>query len=595
MKSLSTTLLSSFSQQQQSRSSLLLLSSSLIFTITSLPLQLWKTCASINSTKTLFSYSIIMKIISVLIMLMHYMECNSIPPYRHGLARYYQPQSPPPSVNTYQIPSTFTSYSITLPVHPSPINIERNIPNGPYQQSYYQPPPKYQPQPQYCPETGRTVCSKVPYYPSDEVFSVVKMARAKRFNISSEFVDESENDSEPYFEDDFGEEYGDTYPSYPYSEPYDRQPSPPPPPSPGQQYQYQQQQQQQQQQPYRSQQYRYRMNSVTINHEQPQQHPSVVQHYHNLDWKYFRNMMSRNVFPVIQNNPRSIGDISIPNGLTGTTTPIINRNSRTFDTNDQIHGSVKSMYSPNGDQSFSTNHFNNNNHNGGRNGARGHSRYKRQADEAPISIEPLCPSRTILLEPKAALNDRRQWKYVVNLADRDRRLRQAIKVEVCMTPNAPCSNQISLPFGFVSRCRQKYIKKKLISLDESGQSISSENFFAPSCCVCEVSRGNPSIPPTSVPSTPGNLATSATGSSVSIQTESSLRRFDDSATITSKRKKHKHTFSTEKFDIDRPQADAPIIIPQTTKQTDIENRKTRNNHVINQPNDNNIVTGGIKT
>ncbi|OTF82161.1 hypothetical protein BLA29_003379 [Euroglyphus maynei] len=424
-------------------------------------------------------------------MLIHYMDCQSNPPYRHGLSRYYQQQSPP---NSYPLPSIFTSYSITLPVYQSSPNNnnERNIPYGPYQQSYYQPPPKFQPKPQYCPETGRTVCSKVSYYPSDEVFMVVKMARAKRFNISSEFVDESENDSEPYFEDDF-------------------------------------------------------------------------------DWKYFRNMMSPNGFSVIKNNPSFQRDIPIQNSMTRTT----------LETNNQIHGSLKSMYSSNGDQSFSNNHFNNHNNMG----VHGHSRYKRQADETPISIEPLCPSRTILLEPKAALNDRRQWKYVVNLADRDRRLRQAIKVEVCMTPNAPCSNQISLPFGFVSKCRQKYIKKKLISLDESGQSISSENFFAPSCCVCEVSRGNPSIQPTSVssPSGPNNLDTAASmsssGSPVSIQTESSKKRLDEGSKQSSKQKQ-------VKFDIDRPQSDAPIIIRKNN-----ENRKTRNNH----PNDGNKkLIEGIK-
>lgn len=56
--------------------------------------------------------------------------------------------------------------------------------------------------------------------------------------------------------------------------------------------------------------------------------------------------------------------------------------------------------------------------------------------------------------------------------------------------NEPCSNQISLPFGFVSRCKQKYIKKKLLSLDPDGQGTSSENFFVPSCCVCEIVRVN---------------------------------------------------------------------------------------------------------
>ncbi|CAG2112665.1 unnamed protein product, partial [Medioppia subpectinata] len=75
-----------------------------------------------------------------------------------------------------------------------------------------QPPTKksFLPTPQHCPDTGRTVCADVkPFYPSDDVFDVIRAAKAKRFNISSEFVDESLNDEEPHF--------------------YDQQPPPPPP------------------------------------------------------------------------------------------------------------------------------------------------------------------------------------------------------------------------------------------------------------------------------------------------------------------------------------------------------------------------------
>src|SRR5699024_3903978 len=71
-----------------------------------------------------------------------------------------------------------------------------------------------------------------------------------------------------------------------------------------------------------------------------------------------------------------------------------------------------------------------------------HARYKRQAssnnrggsgggNSNQIPIEPVCPRRVILIEPKAALNDKRQWKFIVNLSERDPRLKQAIKVEVC--------------------------------------------------------------------------------------------------------------------------------------------------------------------
>lgn len=54
----------------------------------------------------------------------------------------------------------------------------------------------------------------------------------------------------------------------------------------------------------------------------------------------------------------------------------------------------------------------------------------------------------------------------------------------------PCSSRLSLPFGFESRCRQKYIKKKLLSLNADGQGTSEDNFFIPSCCVCEITRLN---------------------------------------------------------------------------------------------------------
>lgn len=58
------------------------------------------------------------------------------------------------------------------------------------------------------------------------------------------------------------------------------------------------------------------------------------------------------------------------------------------------------------------------------------------------------------------------------------------------TPDEPCSGEISLPFGFVSKCKQKFIKKKLLALDADGQGTSAENFFIPSCCVCHVTRTN---------------------------------------------------------------------------------------------------------
>lgn len=46
-------------------------------------------------------------------------------------------------------------------------------------------------------------------------------------------------------------------------------------------------------------------------------------------------------------------------------------------------------------------------------------------------VEDVCKTKHIIIEPKVALNDRSEWKYIVNLGERDVRLRQTIRVELC--------------------------------------------------------------------------------------------------------------------------------------------------------------------
>ncbi|XP_076349562.1 uncharacterized protein LOC143246551 [Tachypleus tridentatus] len=104
--------------------------------------------------------------------------------------------------------------------------------------------------------------------------------------------------------------------------------------------------------------------------------------------------------------------------------------------------------------------------------------------------EPACAIRSTFISPKAALSDKSEWKYIVNVAERDPRLRQVIRVDICSSPDESCSSQVSLPLGYTSRCMQKYIKKKLLSLDADGQGTSEENFFVPSCCLCQISRSS---------------------------------------------------------------------------------------------------------
>ena len=236
---------------------------------------------------------------------------------------------------------------------------------APYRKYYKQ----YLPGPQFCPETGRTVCSKVtPFYPIDEVFSVVKMARAKRFNISSEFVDESENDAEPHFEID-----------EPFPEPEPFLSSPPQHLShfgqvhPGLVYGH--------------------TEASHVGFSKP------IAHFHNFDYKpYFggKHDFRATVSPPYHHKTIYSSSYSAAPINTGISYTAAASSATMID----------------------------------------HARYKRQTvngNEAgdQIPIEPICPSRIILIEPKAALNDRRQWKFIINLSERDPRLKQAIKVEVC--------------------------------------------------------------------------------------------------------------------------------------------------------------------
>lgn len=56
------------------------------------------------------------------------------------------------------------------------------------------------------------------------------------------------------------------------------------------------------------------------------------------------------------------------------------------------------------------------------------SRRKRTTEN---SVEPACETRHLYISPKAALSDKNQWKYIVNVQERDPRIRQIVRAEIC--------------------------------------------------------------------------------------------------------------------------------------------------------------------
>ncbi|XP_076368731.1 uncharacterized protein LOC143256033 isoform X4 [Tachypleus tridentatus] len=218
------------------------------------------------------------------------------------------------------------------------------------------------PKPQYCPETGRTVCQNISYYPGDYIFHVVAGTKAKRFNFTSVFFDERNGDAEP--------------------------------------------------------------NTSLL----PDEPPDSDEHEHNDE--------------MSDDNPKS-------------THPPWN-----YYGHNQGYGKG---YAP----------------------SRAHPYYRhrsrRQRDE-----EPLCAVRTMFILPEAGLTDRSQWKFVINVPDRDPRFKQVIRVDVCSSPEEACASKISLPPGYESKCKQKYSKKSLVTLDGDGQGTSQDQVFVPTCCVCQL-------------------------------------------------------------------------------------------------------------
>lgn len=47
-----------------------------------------------------------------------------------------------------------------------------------------------------------------------------------------------------------------------------------------------------------------------------------------------------------------------------------------------------------------------------------------------------------------------------------------------------CSFPGDLPIGYKSQCKQKYIYRKLVALNGTGQGVISDSFQFPSCCSC---------------------------------------------------------------------------------------------------------------
>ncbi|KAJ9581956.1 hypothetical protein L9F63_003709, partial [Diploptera punctata] len=103
------------------------------------------------------------------------------------------------------------------------------------------------------------------------------------------------------------------------------------------------------------------------------------------------------------------------------------------------------------------------------------ARKKRQAGGA----SQLCPTRTEYIMPKAAMNNRGNWMYVVNLNEVDDRYTQLVGTETCT--QTQCNGLCTIPNGYTARCQQQYVQKRLAALDGRGDRLYTDIFWFPHC------------------------------------------------------------------------------------------------------------------
>ncbi|XP_017101188.2 protein spaetzle isoform X2 [Drosophila bipectinata] len=97
----------------------------------------------------------------------------------------------------------------------------------------------------------------------------------------------------------------------------------------------------------------------------------------------------------------------------------------------------------------------------------------------------LCRVTPRTIFPKMGLTTQNNWELIVNTDE----FKQAIQIEECEVPDAPCDFTDSFPNGYRSSCKQHYMTRNLISIkDEGPLDPSPESFRIPSCCKCVLKR-----------------------------------------------------------------------------------------------------------
>ncbi|XP_044756475.1 protein spaetzle-like [Coccinella septempunctata] len=106
-------------------------------------------------------------------------------------------------------------------------------------------------------------------------------------------------------------------------------------------------------------------------------------------------------------------------------------------------------------------------------------------DEDEDDSDSMCPTKSITMYPKTAINTKKEEKFLINVEGH----RQGIVFQTCIE-NSNCRFHEGFPTDYESSCKQKYVRRSLAILGDDNQTTAWDTFEVPSCCVCVIKRKN---------------------------------------------------------------------------------------------------------
>ncbi|XP_072387649.1 uncharacterized protein [Diabrotica undecimpunctata] len=94
----------------------------------------------------------------------------------------------------------------------------------------------------------------------------------------------------------------------------------------------------------------------------------------------------------------------------------------------------------------------------------------------------VCQSKVMTVFPKVAKNVNNDWRIIINQGEKEGYI-QGVVIETCMGKDRQCDILGDIMDDFVTTCKQKYIYRRLLSLNDAGKPV-QDTFRLPSACCC---------------------------------------------------------------------------------------------------------------